>query len=76
MDSKPPDGKDGVSDRFLCSHDSIQKGRYLKRKGSVEGGPMKIALRHGVAIEAEGHRRTQAAPITRLEIIVALVPMH
>ena len=37
---------------------------------------MKIALPYGVAIEAEGHRRTQTVPITRLEIIVAPAPMH
>ena len=36
MDSKPTHSKNGISDRFLCSHDYIQKNGYSsssKRKG-------------------------------------------
>lgn len=37
---------------------------------------MKVALRHGVTMKAEGSQRTEAVPTTRLEIIVVPAPMH
>jgi hypothetical protein len=32
MDSKPAHSKNGIRNRFFCSHDSIQKTGYLKKK--------------------------------------------